>query len=290
MYGIALSVAACLRGGTRVDLAWNLDPDLTPRFDPADAVGITPGGGRLGTLLGGAVDSRIVELASARPTSGRITEIELNAIEAEVVGVEAGTMIRVLMAPADTLPPELWGELRLRQPISVVAKLAGATITAARMALNDASESSVTLESDSVTTAWSPRPILVVMGSGQMAAALADAGSFVGWNVERSPGPEAAIGVAATLSGIDGVVVVGHDIEATGRVLQAAAGSEVGYIGSIGPPAIQAARLDWIRYRGVTDTERISAPAGIDIGARTPSEVAISVIAEMIACQSQSSA
>ena len=38
MYGIAVSVAACLRGGTRVDVAWNLDPGLTPRFDPAGTV------------------------------------------------------------------------------------------------------------------------------------------------------------------------------------------------------------------------------------------------------------
>ena len=66
MFGIAVSVAACLRSGTRVDVAWNLDTPITPRFDSADAVAITPGGGRLGALLGGALDSRLIEWAPRR--------------------------------------------------------------------------------------------------------------------------------------------------------------------------------------------------------------------------------
>ena len=115
VYGIAVSVTACLRGGTRVDVAWNLDTALTPRFDPADAVGVTPGGGKLGALLGGALDSRLIELASAKPTSGRVVEIELDAIESSAVGVEAGTVVRILVAPAHTLPEELWDQLLERQ-------------------------------------------------------------------------------------------------------------------------------------------------------------------------------
>ena len=80
---------------------------------------------------------------------------------------------------------------------------------------------------------------------------------------------------------------MGHDIEGIGRVLLAAVNSRAGYIGSVGPHSIQAARLDWLAYQGVTDTNRICAPAGIDIGARTPSEVAVSVLAEMIAVRNQ---
>ena len=176
-----------------------------------------------------------------------------------------------------------------------MAELDGDTVTATTVTAStilgdgtaDSADNSVVFEPDSVTTTWSPRPTLVVMGSGPMAAAVAAAGDFVGCNVQQCSGPDAAIGLAGALSPLDGIVVIGHDIEGTGRVLLAAVNSRAGYIGSVGPHSIQAARLDWLAYRGVTDTNRICAPAGIDIGARTPSEVAVSVLAEMIAVRNQ---
>ena len=126
---------------------------------------------------------------------------------------------------------------------------------------------------------------MVVMGGGPMAEALAQAATFVGWNVEMPPGTEATVAIATSLSSIDGIVVTGHDTEAVGRVLQTALQSRAGYIGSIGPQHLQEDRADWLAYRGVNDLSRISGPAGIDIGARSPAEVAISVVAEMIAAQ-----
>ena len=285
MYGIAVSVGACLRGGTRVDVAWSLDPGLTPGFDPADAVAITPGGGRLGSLLGGAIDSRVVEIGAATPTTGRVVTVEVNPVEAGLIGVEPGTSLRVMVAPADSLPDELWDRLLDREPIKLVTRLDADLVTAASIAPNDDGVASVEFEADSVTTSWSPRTTFVVMGSGPMADAVAAGGEFAGWNVERSAGPEAAIGFAAALSPIDGLVVVGHDVEGTGRVMQAALGSRAGYLGAVGPRSVHSARLDWLAYRGVDGTDRIHAPAGLDIGARSPSEVAIAVVAEMIAAR-----
>ncbi|MEM7286594.1 MAG: XdhC family protein [Actinomycetota bacterium] len=276
MYGIAMSVAACLRSDTRVDVAWNLDPELTPRFDPADAVGITPGGGRLGSLLGGALDSRLVEVASSKPTAGRILSIELNDLEAQLIGVEPGTRLRVFCGPADVLPEALWDHLLARGPVIVAATLDADRVVESRLSAE---------VDESTIAAWRPRPTLVVLGGGPMAAAIGGAGAFMGWNVETSAGPETAIGLVAGLSPIDGVVVMGHDTEAVGRVLQAALASGVGYLGSIGPRSLQEARVDWLAYRGVTDLGRLRGPAGIDIGAKSPEEVAVSVVAEMIAVQ-----
>ncbi|MEM7273549.1 MAG: XdhC family protein [Actinomycetota bacterium] len=287
MYGIALSVAACLRGGTRVDVAWSLDPGATPRFDPTDAVAITPGGGRLGSLLDGALDSRLVELASAKPTEGRVVTVDLTPIEAEVVGVATGTTVRVLLAPADTLPEPLWDHLLEREPIGLLATVDGGRVTATELAVEErAGAGPNTIDEATVATWFRPTPTLVLAGGGPIVDALATAARFVGWRVETGIGTETAIGLAASLSPIDGLVVLGHDTEATGRVLQAALGSRVGYIGSIGPAALQEARGDWLAYRGVTDTGRIRGPAGIDIGARRPEEVAIAVVAEMISVQS----
>ena len=68
MYEIALTVAACLRSGTRVDVAWAVESDLAMAggrpADPGGALALTPGGGRVGSLYGGALDDQLAERAS----------------------------------------------------------------------------------------------------------------------------------------------------------------------------------------------------------------------------------
>ena len=94
--------------------------------------------------------------------------------------------------------------------------------------------------------------------------------------------------MVATLAPIDAVVVMGHDLETVGRVMAAALAGDVGYIGSIGPRSLQDTRADWLAYRGLSDLTRVSGPAGLDIGARTPQEVAVAVVAEIISFQTGS--
>jgi xanthine dehydrogenase accessory factor len=77
--------------------------------------------------------------------------------------------------------------------------------------------------------------------------------------------------------------VFAHDLEAAGTVLQAALQSSVGYIGALGSRRMQQQRADWLAARGVTGLERIHGPAGLDIGASSPGEIAVSVLAEAIA-------
>lgn len=263
-------------------MAWTLDPQLTPSFDATDAVAITPGGGRLGSLLGGALDSRLLELAAAEPTEARVVQIELDPIEAAAVGAEPRTLIRVVFSPASVLPESVWEPLLERRPVRLDATVDEGRLTA--LTIGDApTVVDFTLDGESLRCDWRPTPTLVVFGGGPMADALGRGAEFVGWNVQRTGGAEHAIGVAPTLSPIDGLVVMGHDTEGVGRVLQAALGSSVGYIGSIGPTMLQEARGDWLAYRGVTDTSRIHGPAGLSIGARAPEEVALSVLCEMIA-------
>ncbi len=86
----------------------------------------------------------------------------------------------------------------------------------------------------------------------------------------------------ATLSAIDAVVVLGHDVETSGRALQGALESSAGYIASIGSPRMQELRREWLAYRGVEWDDRVRGPAGIDIGADNPPEIAVSIVAEAI--------
>ena len=50
---------------------------------------------------------------------------------------------------------------------------------------------------------------------------------------------------------------------------------------SIGSPRMQELREDWLAYRGVKWDDRVSGPAGIDIGGRGPAAIALSIIAEV---------
>ncbi len=49
---------------------------------------------------------------------------------------------------------------------------------------------------------------------------------------------------------------------------------------------MQQLRSDWLTMRGVADQSRLHSPAGLDIGASSPAEVAVSVIAEALAVRS----
>jgi xanthine dehydrogenase accessory factor len=84
--------------------------------------------------------------------------------------------------------------------------------------------------------------------------------------------------------------VTSHDVEFAGRALEAALASKVGYIGALGSRRTQQARADWLAYRGVTDLARVHGPAGLDIGANTPPEIAVSILAEALAEQSRAAA
>ena len=119
-----------------------------------------------------------------------------------------------------------------------------------------------------------PAPRLVLMGSTPAAQALARIGEAMGYRVERAVQAEmkGAYVVAATM-GED-------DLE----LLQAALASEAAYIGVVA----SRKRFEHVRETlsacGVARAalDRVRAPAGLDIGARTPEEIALSVMAEIV--------
>ena len=125
MYGVALSVQACVRAGTRVDVAWVVESQGFSSRDPSDALAITPGGGRVGTLLSGSVDAQLADLASRGSGRGRIVDVEVSDVDAFVAGLSCGGQARCLLVPADNLPSDLWELLLAREPVCLVTRLDG---------------------------------------------------------------------------------------------------------------------------------------------------------------------
>ncbi|MEY4176372.1 MAG: hypothetical protein RI900_3537 [Actinomycetota bacterium] len=295
MYSVAISVVSCLRANTRVNVVWVVDAAGIPGLDPTEGVALTPGGGRMGTLANGAFDSQLVESASA--TSGRIVELQVGDVEALVSGLPKGSRATLAVIPADQLPTHLWQALLDRQRVCLDARLADGRITdivvhhdghmdgaderAAELLQSAATISE--LADDRLLTALVPVTRLAIGGGGPNAEAIEQAARFLGWQVQRATNPDTATGLMLGLSPIDAAVVMGHDVETSSTILAAALEGGAGYIGALGSMRMQQNRADWLAYRGITDLSRVHGPAGIDINAHTPAEVAVSVVAEIVA-------
>ncbi len=289
MYDIALSVSACARSGTRADVAWMIGPTVSD-----EALAFTPGGGRIGAVMGGAFDGLLADAAARQLPTGRLVRHTVNEFESQLSGLPTGTPVEFLVVPAEQFPADVWPLLLQRESIAVTASLdddvvtgvAVATAASATGAARDALESGRPLAlvgEREIVTVVTPVPRLVIAGQGPIADALAAQGALLGWRTVVDPRPANVVGLTATLSPLDSVVVMGHDVEMSSTCLMAALESDAGYIGALGSLAMQQSRADWLALRDVTDLSRVHGPAGLDIGADGPAEIAVSVIAQAVA-------
>jgi xanthine dehydrogenase accessory factor len=154
-----------------------------------------------------------------------------------------------------------------------------------------------------------PRPRMIVFGAIDFAAALTRQAALLGYRVTvcdarpvfatpaRFPAadevvvdwPDRYLAGQQALGTIDDrtvICVLTHDPKFDVPVLAVALRlPRVGYVGAMGSRQTHVDRLDRLREIGVSDTEtsRLSSPIGLDLGARTPEETAVSIVAEIIA-------
>jgi xanthine dehydrogenase accessory factor len=93
--------------------------------------------------------------------------------------------------------------------------------------------------------------------------------------------------IGSTLTPRDAICVLTHDIKFDVPAIVAALQTEVGYLGAMGSRRTNREREERLREAGVDDAgmARLNAPIGLDIGARTPEETAVSVCAEIISAR-----
>ncbi|MFL6162499.1 MAG: XdhC family protein [Jatrophihabitantaceae bacterium] len=154
---------------------------------------------------------------------------------------------------------------------------------------------------------YAPRPRMIVFGAIDFAAAVARIGGFLGYRVtvcdarpvfatsKRFPEADEVIvewphrylaraSAAGELDERTVVCVLTHDPKFDVPLLQVALRLPLAYLGAMGSRRTHADRLARLRELGVTEAElaRLHGPIGLDIGARTPEETAVSVAAEII--------
>lgn len=169
-------------------------------------------------------------------------------------------------------------------------------------------ERSERLELDGVSVfadVTAPPPRLIIVGAIDLAEALAKLATISGWRAfvtdprgrfataERFPSAERVLAAwpakaVDALGGIDratAIVVLTHDPKIDDAALEVALRSEASYIGVMGSRRMQKTRRARMLELGFTDVdlERLSGPVGLDLGALTPQETALSVMAEIVA-------
>lgn len=83
------------------------------------------------------------------------------------------------------------------------------------------------------------------------------------------------------------VVLLTHDPKLDDPAIKLALASSARYIGALGSPTTHAARLERLRAEGIAEQQlaRLYAPIGLALGAETPEEIAVSIMAEIVAVQ-----
>ncbi len=190
------------------------------------------------------------------------------------------------------------GEEKLIDPATDFSDLG---ITAAAAARADTS-SSVEIEGRTwFLSVFNPPLDLVIVGAAHIAQPLSQMATLAGYGVrivdprtafatpERFPGiaishdwPDEAL-EKAPLGPRSALVALTHDPKIDDPALTAALASPCFYIGALGSKKTHAGRLARLKQHGLSDEAlaRIHGPIGLSIGAKSPAEIAVSILAEM---------
>lgn len=147
-----------------------------------------------------------------------------------------------------------------------------------------------------------PPPLMIVVGATHIAQVLVSLARLAGYEIIIVD-PRAAFASPARFGGTEilaewpedafrtlplddatAVVVVAHVARIDDQALVSALKSHCRYVGALGSKRNHAKRVERLAARGLApaDIARIRAPIGIDIGARTPPEIALSIMAEVV--------
>jgi len=256
-----------------------------------------------GSVSNGCVESDVI-LAAQEVLAGGEPRLITYGITDEMafgVGLPCGGEIDVFVEPYQGEGPEV--VLTVVAGGEVGAKLADAELeeAARRRGRSHVFE----LEGQTVFADVSvPPPRLFVYGAADTAEALCAAAKLLGWRTivadarprfatrDRLPSadeilvlwPEEALAHVSP-DAATSVVVLTHDDKFDLPLVRAVLATEAIYVGWVGSRRNQERRRGLLLEQGVAeqDLERVSGPAGLDVGAASPEETAVSILAEILA-------
>lgn len=287
---------------------------------PSGAQLAVSGAGEMaGSVSGGCVEGAVVAEALEALEDGRPRVLEFGVSDADAfaVGLACGGTIRVLVEPLGrgagpaldlvaalaaaraarrpavyAVRPEDWSRRLILGPGDPLWAEAEAALTADRSGF----------AGDWFLGVHNPPLRMAIVGAVHIAQALAPMARLAGFDVTlidpreafaspgRFPGfalghdwPDAALAEFAP-DARSAVVTLTHDPKLDDPAIRAALASPAFYLGCLGSPRTQAKRLARLTEAGLAPEAlaRIHAPVGLDIGARSPAEIAVSILAQVV--------
>jgi xanthine dehydrogenase accessory factor len=295
-----------LAAGSRVVTATVVRTERSAPRDPGAVLAVSEEGEVVGSVTGGCVEPAVVAEAQAVLAGGppRLVSYGIADEEAFEVGLPCGGTVDIFLAPARRdLVGELARAVAEERPVALALEIAGADVGGQRLLPLDG-RFEPGIEGDVFFLPFAPRPRLYVFGAVDHAAAVAHVGRFLGYRVTvcdarakfatraRFPDVDELVVdwpdrflAAAPVDERTAICVLTHDHKFDIPLLEVALATPAGYVGAMGSRRTNAERRERLLAAGVSAEalERIHAPIGLDIGSRTPEEVAVAVAAEIVA-------
>ena len=271
----------------------------------------------MGSVSGGCVEGAVVTEALAALEDGkpRVLTFGVSDETAFSVGLACGGTIRILVEPLGT-GPEALAEAMLadlvaaraaRQGVALVVRLDGWTRELVRAGADAAVDARLRAdrsgmeEGDRFVAVHNPPLRMIVVGAVHIAQALLSVARTCGYDCTLID-PRSAFGSAARFPGEvivedwpdeamealapdtrTAIVTLTHDPKLDDPAIRIALRSGAFYLGCLGSSKTHAKRVERLQAAGFSEAEiaRIHAPVGLDIGAKTPAEIAVSVMAQI---------
>ena len=304
--------------GIRVATATVVKTERSAPRDPGAVLAVSERGEVAGSVTGGCVEPAVYEEAREVLAGGapRLKTYGIADEEAFEVGLPCGGTVHIFV---DALDPELVAPvaeaIREERPIAIETAISGSEIGTKRLVSDNdllARGENGIVETDDgevFVNSFAPRPNMYVFGAVDHAGAVADIGRFLGFRVtvcdarakfvtrDRFPNADELVVEwpdqflsQAPIDERTAICVLTHDHKFDVPLLKVALNSPAGYIGAMGSRRTNEERAERLKAEGITDEQlaRIKAPIGLDIGSRTPNEVAVAVAAEIVSTFSPS--
>jgi xanthine dehydrogenase accessory factor len=255
-----------------------------------------------GSVSGGCVESDVTEHAREVLGSGRPKLLSYGIADEDAweVGLPCGGEIDVFVERVEDELPD-------PETAQIVYTVVDGKRAGERWVSPDGVERTQLLERDGeqiFAEVLGPPPRLVVFGAVDLAEELCRAAKSLGWRTvvadararfatpERIPNADELV-VAWPEEALEqlrpdnrtAVVVLTHEDRWDVPALAGALATEAFYVGALGSRRTQAGRRERLLETGVPEPQlqRLSGPAGLDVGAATPAETALSILAEILA-------
>ena len=311
--------------GERIALATVIETWGSSPRQPGAKMALTASGKMCGSVSGGCVEGAVVEegLTVLETNTSKLLHFGVADETAWEVGLACGGSMEVFVQPLDSAllmqvaelfkdnhsfalvtPLTASGQTRLEPD---QAEPASASVIQNYLAAGKTGRAKLPTENSEVfIEALLPPPMLVVVGGVHVTIALVSLAKVLGFYTVVVD-PRTAFGTAERFAQADklvnewpddglrqigltrntAVAVLTHDPKLDDPGLLVALASEAFYVGALGSKTTQAKRRERLLAAGLTEAQlqRLYGPIGLDLGGRTPEEIALAILAQIVAAR-----